>query len=166
MSQEQINIQKILRKITRLKVALFVISFLTIAALIYVYSSESSQPFIGKPKVLNNALLEQEIENGRLSFLIDSLRHSNDLLMQESNRVDGIFFEVQIGAFESFDIEKYHENLQKLNYTTVDGVHYITLAKFRDLEDAKLFTEDIKRIGINNASIVSKLDGKRVQLKD
>ena len=166
MNKEQINIQKIIRRITRLKVALFIISFLTIAAFIYVYSSESGQPFVGKPKTLNNALLKQEIENGRLLFLADSLKASNAILMQESNRVDGIFFEVQIGAFENFDIEKYHENLEKLNYTTEDGVNYITLAKFRDLDDAKLFAEDIKKIGITNASIVSKLDGKRVQLKE
>ena len=82
--------------------------------------------------------------------------------MQESSDLSGIFYEVQIGVFEHFDIEKYNKNLQKLQYATIDGINYMTLGKFRDFDDAEDFALDMRRMGIKDAFIVSKLDGKRV----
>lgn len=167
MKEKNKHTHPIVKKIVRLKIALLLISLLAIFALIYVYSSESQQPFIGYPKELNHHLLDQEIDNAKLQFLVDSLRKVNEILMKETEKIDeGIFFEVQIGDFENFRTDKHNQNLKKLDYSTIDGINYITLGKFRDIDDAKLFIEDIKKIGIEDAFIVSKLDGERVTIRE
>ena len=154
--------QYVMRKIIRLKIALLTVFIIAALGIIYFVSSETSSPYFGKPKSLNAELLKLDLENAKLLSLIDSLEKSNVILMQESSDPSGIFYEVQIGVFKNFDIEKYNKNLQKLNYTTVSGINYMTLGKFRDFDDAKDFALDMRRIGIKDAFIVSKLDGKRI----
>lgn len=153
------------KKIVRLRIALLLFFVLTVFGGVYYYSAESKQPFIGHPKQLNQILLDQEIENAMLLFRLDSLTIANESLKIESHLVDGIFFEVQIAAFDNFSIDKFDENLKRLNYSTVDGVNYITLGKFRDVDVAKIYIEDLKKIGIQEAFIVSKLDGKTVSTR-
>lgn len=150
------------KKIVRLRIALLIFILLTLFGALYYYSSESKQPFIGHPKKLNQILLDQEIENAALLFRIDSLLRINESLKIETHLVDGIFFEVQIAAFDNFTIDKLDGNLKRLNYSTIDGVNYITLGKFRDVDVAKIYIEDLKKIGIREAFIVSKLDGKTI----
>lgn len=151
-----------IRKIIRLKIALLVVFLVAAISIIYIVSSEGRSPLFGKPQQLNSQLLKLEIENAALLKLVDSLETSNEILMQESSDPSGIFYEVQIGVFKHFDIEKYNKNLQKLNYSTVSGIKYMTLGKFRDFDDAKDFALDMRRMGIKDAFIVSKLDGKRI----
>ena len=66
-----------LRRITRLKVTLFVLIVALILLLIYTWSAESPRRKYGNPKAMNEALLDQEIENARLIILIDSLQKEN-----------------------------------------------------------------------------------------
>jgi hypothetical protein len=152
-------------KIVRLKIALLIFVAMTIFGGVYFYSSESKQPFIGQPKNLNKALLDQEIENAALMFRMDSIVRVNETLKIENNILDGIFFEVQVASSDSFQLNKADENLKRLNYGTRDGVYYITLGKFRDVDEAKLFIKDLRKIGIQEAFIVSKLDGKTVSIR-
>ena len=154
------------KKIVRLRIALLVFIMLSLFGALYYYSSESKQPFIGHPKELNQILLDQEIENGTLLFRLDSLLLINESLKIETHLVDGIFFEVQIAAFDNFNLDRLDGNLKRLNYATIDGVNYITLGKFRDIDVAKIFIEDIKKIGIDGAFIVSKLDGKTISIRN
>lgn len=153
-------------KIVRLKIALFIFVMISIFSGIYLYSSESKQPFIGQPKKLNKALLIQEIENASLVFRMDSIVRVNEKLNFENDIIEGIFFEVQVASSDSFQLNKSDENLKRLNYETIDGVYYITLGKFRDVDDAKLFISDLTKIGIEEAFIVSKLDGKTVSVRN
>lgn len=150
------------KKIIRLKIALLIFIAFSIFSGVYYYSSESKQPFIGHPKQLNQILLDQEIENAALLFKVDSLVIANESLKIETHLVDGIFFEVQIAAFDNFRLDKQDGNLKRLNYSTIDGVNYITLGKFRDVDVAKIYIKDLEKIGIKEAFIVSKLDGKTV----
>lgn len=155
----------IVAKLIRLRILLLLVSFVAILGGIYLYSAESKQPFIGHPKELNSKLLNQEIENAELIFIVDSLIKENRKLILANESIKGIIFEVQIGALEDFNMDKFEDDLEILNYTTDGGANYITLGKFRDLDDAKLFIDDLKKIGISNATIVSKLDGKRVRAR-
>ena len=151
--------------IVRLRIVLLLVSFIAILGGIYLYSSEAKQPFIGHPKVLNSKLLDQEIENAELIYIVDSLIKENRKLVLANGSIDGIIFEVQIGALEDFNMDKFKDDLEILNYTTDGGANYITLGKFRDLDDAKLFTDDLKKIGITNTTIISKLDGEKVKVR-
>jgi hypothetical protein len=153
-------------KVIRLRIAVLLISFVAVTGIIYFYSSESKQPFIGQPKVLNKKLLDQEIENARLLFSLDSLILINKQLVMESDTIDGIVFEVQIGGFEKIDRNRYLSDLEIVNYSENGSAHYITLGKFRDYEDAKLFVSDLNKIGISNTNIASKLNGESVKIRE
>lgn len=165
MTKEKKHTHPMVAKIVRLKIALLIFVAMTIFGGVYFYSSESKQPFIGQPKNLNKALLDQEIENAALMFRMDSIVRVNETLKIENNILDGIFFEVQVASSDSFQLNKADENLKRLNYGTRDGVYYITLGKFRDVDEAKLFIKDLRKIGIQEAFIVSKLDGKTVSIR-
>jgi hypothetical protein len=97
---------------------------------------------------------------------IDSLESVNVLLAQASERQEGVFFEVQIGAFEHFNLERYKEQLAQLKSESVDQLDKYTLGKFRKYADAKNFKHDIEKMGIQGAFIVGRIDGKRVDNLD
>lgn len=162
MTKENKNTHPLVARVVRLRIAVLLFVALSIFGGVYFYSSESKQPFIGQPKALNQALLEQEIENAALLFRLDSIVKVNETLTVNQEPEEGILFEVQVSSEESFELDIQHENLQPLNVAIINGVNYITLGKFKDVDDARLFIEDLKKIGISDAFIVSKLDGKVV----
>lgn len=164
MTDKKRHTHPIVKKIIRLKIALFIIIMIAIFGMIYLYSSESKQPFIGQPKELNKALLLQEMENGRLLLRIDSIINIDRSIQNTIETDDGIFFEVRIGAIENFSLNKFNDNIQKINYSTIDGSTFIILGKFRDADDANLFRDDLKSIGVSNTFIVSKLDGEIISV--
>ncbi len=166
MTDKKKHTHPIIAKLVRLRITLLLVSFIAIVGGVYIYSSESKQPFWGHPQELNSKLLNQEIENAELIFIVDSLIKENKKLILENKEIEGIVFEVQIGALEDFNMDKFEGDLEILNYTSDGGADYITLGKFRDVDDAKLFIDDLEKIGILNATIVSKLDGERVKLRD
>jgi hypothetical protein len=162
LTKENKNTHPLVARVVRLRIAVLLFVALSIFGGVYFYSSESKQPFIGQPKALNQALLEQEIENAALLFRLDSIVKVNETLTVNQEPEKGILFEVQVSSEESFELDIQHENLQPLNVAIINGVNYITLGKFKDVDDARLFIEDLKKIGISDAFIVSKLDGKVV----
>jgi hypothetical protein len=166
LTDKKENNNPLVAKIVRLRIALLIVLAFSIFCAVYYYSSESKQPFIGQPKALNKALLQQEIENASLVFRMDSIMKVNETLSLENDMAEGIYFEVQVASSDSFKLDKFDDNLKRLNYGSIDGVYYITLGKFRDVDDAKLFIDDLKKIGIQKALIVSKLDGKTVSVRE
>lgn len=165
MNKQKENTHPLVARIVRLRITVLLFVAFSIFGGVYFYSSESKQPFIGQPKALNQALLDQEIENASLLFKMDSIVSVNETLTINNEPEEGILFEVQVSSDEGFELDIHNENLQRLNLATIDGVNYITLGKFKDVDDAKLFIEDLKKIGIEDAFIVSKLDGKTVSTR-
>ena len=109
-----------------------------------------------------------------LNFLVattDSLRRANDSLkalteVQANEQVsdfDVLVFEVQIGAFKHFDLEKYRENLVGIDGDQADGYAKLTLGKFFSPVEAKEFRDDIRKAGFKDAWIVAKRNGIRVE---
>ena len=93
----------------------------------------------------------------------DSLQKLNTLLIESSNDNTGIYYEIQIGAFKNFDLEKYQRGLKELHAeTTIDGTDKLTLGKFRDLNTAKYFLADVREMGFKDAWIVAKENGVRI----
>lgn len=165
MNKEKENTHPLVTRIVRLRITVLLFVALSIFGAVYFFSSESKQPFIGQPKTLNQALLEQEIENAALLFKMDSVIKVNETLSINKEPEEGILFEVQVSSEEGFELDSHNENLQRLSFATIDGINYITLGKFKDVDDARLFIEDLKKIGIEDAFIVSKLDGKTVSAR-
>ncbi|PSR05241.1 MAG: hypothetical protein BRD49_04935, partial [Bacteroidetes bacterium SW_10_40_5] len=81
---------------------------------------------------------------------------------QKDNNISGTYFEVQIGAFKSFDPERYKENTTNVKFYMDQGMRKITLGKFTEANAARAFRRDLVRLGIDDAFIVKKRDGKRL----
>lgn len=111
------------------------------------------------------------LELNNASTKIDSLqieeiklRKANDLLGENVLDVNapGIFFEVQIGSFTDFNIDRYQEELAALRQEKHDGKTKLILGRFRSLRSALLFENDMKRLGLKEAFIVGRIDGTLV----
>jgi len=143
-----------------------ILGLLFVLCLSYVIYIEYFPPFFGRWPELSQKYDNLQLEREALQEEIDSLNRVNSLLVELSPYYTGVFFEVQIGAFEHFDLEKYREGLAKLNIDYSGELDQYTMGKFRDLDLAKDFVRDIRRMGIKDAFIVAKIDGKRVTVKE
>jgi hypothetical protein len=149
----------------------FMVVFLIISLLAcgYIALSELKEPPFGKWPQMARDFEEMQYKADSLGYMksaIDSLESVNVLLAEASERQEGVFFEVQIGAFEHFNLEQYREQLAKLKSESVDQLDKYTLGKFRKYADAKNFKHDIEKMGIQGAFIIGKVDGQRVEISD
>ncbi|MEM8965444.1 MAG: hypothetical protein AAGE93_03440 [Bacteroidota bacterium] len=132
----------------------------------YLIFIEFFTPLFGRWPQVQKALQRAEAQNYYLKEQIDSLYRVNDLLLELSPYYTGVFYEVQIGAFEHFDLADYQEDLVKMNIDYNGLLDQYTLGKFRDLPKALAFQKDIQQMGIQDAFVVAKVDGERVSVKE
>jgi hypothetical protein len=128
-----------------------------------------NEPLFGKwPQMArdNRQLKLQLNELNGLKPAMDSLKAANNILSEQSDIQEGVFFEVQIGAFEHFNMEQYMQELARLKKEQVDLMNKYTLGRFRSFKTAQEFNNDIKKMGIADAFIVGKIDGQRVDLQE
>ncbi len=151
---------------TLLSTWLIVAGMLLLLLMGYLFYIEYQSPLFGRFPQLEKEYETVQAGTTQLQEELDSMQRVNSMLIELSPYYTGVFFEVQIGAFESFDLEKYREGLAKLNIDSNGQIEQYTLGKFRDLETAISFQRDIRRMGIKDAFIVAKIDGKRVTVKE
>jgi hypothetical protein len=146
-----------------------IFAILFLLSLGYIILSEVSEPLFGKwPQTAqdNRQLKVQLSELNGLKPVIDSLVTVNNTLSEQSDTQEGVFFEVQIGAFEHFDMNQYMQELARLKKEQVDTMDKYTLGKFRNFKTAQAFSNDIKKMGITDAFIVGKINGQRVDVQE
>ncbi len=156
------NLEKKNRGQTTVIVLFIILSLLLTGFIIY---SELEEPPFGKWKQLSAEKKQTELYNDYLLSRIDSINRSNDLLLENSPYYTGVFYEVQIGAFQYFDLNEYQEALQNLRGYKQDSLNKYVLGKFRDLNQAKLFLMDVRKMGVLDAFLVAKINGTRVEIK-
>jgi hypothetical protein len=146
-----------------------IFAILFILSLAYIIISEVNEPFFGKwPQMAkdNRQLKLQLNELIGLKPAMDSLVTVNNILIEQSDTQEGVFFEVQIGAFEHFKLDQYMQELARLKKEQIDMMDKYTLGKFRTFKTAQEFNSDIKKMGILDAFIVGKVNGQRVDLQE
>lgn len=112
---------------------------------------------------LLNENFELKEKADSLQLLTDSLLTVNDILLQGGEQAPtGIYYEVQIGAFSNFDIEKYNSGLVELHGETTNGITKLTLGRFSNLKLAADFLKDVKEMGFKDAWVVAKENGERI----
>lgn len=165
--------KKLNREITRLEsnnqgltTVIIAISVLLLLAIGYIIYAEVEEPLFGKWPEIARQKTTLEAENVRTKSLTDSLTKANSYLMELSPFYSGVFFEVQIGAFENFNIDEYEQNLVNLKIDTLGNFNKYTLGKFRDWENAVAFLKDIQKMGVEDAFVVAKINGERVDVKE
>jgi hypothetical protein len=146
---------------------LFAVLF--VLSLGYIILSEVDEPLFGKWPQTAKANLQLKLQLNELNGLkpaMDSLIAVNNILSEQADTHEGVFFEVQIGAFEHFNMEQYMQELARLKKEQINTLDKYTLGKFRSFKTAQEFNNDIKKMGIADAFIVGKIDGQRVDLQE
>lgn len=165
--------KKARRPIIAGRVFLFVLVIVVVGSIWYFPFLQDEFPALkkitmGSNGVMTDSTLLNETYENRLTIdslikVNDSLNNANQILLERSNDYTGLYYEVQIGVFNSFDIEKYQQQMEALRAeTTSNGTSKLTLGKFRNLKTAKEFLLDVREMGFKDAWIVAKEDGERV----
>lgn len=152
---------------------LFVFVIVVVSGVLYFPFLQETFPALkkvtmyGAPSVLSDSALQQLNVSKQafdsLEHVNDSLQKANALLLENNTDDVGVHYEIQIGAFNHFDLEKYKRGLQELHAeTTIDGTDKLTLGKFKDLNTAKDFLADVREMGFKDAWIVAKENGVRI----
>jgi hypothetical protein len=150
----------------KLFIYILILWFITLLFLIY---SEFMITENGKTKV---ELSTNKARNEKLLSEIQIMKsqvESYKLELAETNtsqkeRTQGVWYEVQIGAFKDFNLDQYRDSLVNMKID-VNSLKRLTLGSFDKYVQANKFKKDIRRMGIRDAFIIGKIDGERVKIR-
>ena len=133
----------------------------------------SQQDKISTLSHYKQALVKTENSLQGTRFLQDSLENKiyilkteNEILSENSDPPIGMFFEVQIGSFTDFNLDQYNKNLANISQEKHNGTSKFLLGRFGSFKKTLVFESDLKRMGINSAFIVGRIDDQIVTYKE
>ena len=116
-----------------------------------------------------NRVLKKESVKTEKDSTMEALKSKNVELLEILTQLqpqlttpEGIFFEVQLGAFQNFNLDEYLSELAAIRQERHDEKNKLLLGRFTDLNKALRFENDLKRIGVSGAFIVGRIDGALV----
>ncbi len=122
---------------------------------------------------LSSCTKELEQHNRRLQTQVDTLEVEIQTLKEENNQLrlalgsrPEVGFEVQIGAFENFNVKAYESELFRLREVNEGGVSKYVLGTFIRFEDAEAFLKDVRKMGVSDAFIVGIVGGERATVAE
>ncbi len=113
-----------------------------------------------------NQLLNEKNQVGRDLTAAQSKLQEVTEQLQETSDDYGVWFRVQIGAYEGRRIDKSLETTDQMSLEERDELQKIALGRFRNYDDAKRLQEHLKSVGLSDAWIVSYRDGERVPIEE
>ena len=157
-----------------LAISLTVISLALSAYSIYSYlrihSLERQVEDLSLVKSVNGPLEMQVVKQ---QIKLDSLITENEKaynklndLQRYSDSASGVFFEVQLGRYSSFNLNQFRNKLVNLRQEEVDGAKLILLGRFDSKEEAELLLADVKRLGLRNAFVIGRIEGVIVSVEE
>lgn len=105
-------------------------------------------------------------ENDSLALLLAKVELSNELLKENFDASDGIFFEVQMDFEGDFDLQQYKKELSRLISSEYDNRDKLLLGRFKSFKKALLFENDLKKMGLKNLYLLGRVDGKIMTFKE
>ena len=118
-----------------------------------------------KDAKLNQLMEENEQLKSQLATVQKSLQDVSTQLEATSDDF-GVWFRVQIGAYEGRRIDKELETTDDLALEEKDELQKVVLGRFRDYDAAKQLQEQLSGMGLKDAWIVSYKDGVRVSIEE
>lgn len=91
---------------------------------------------------------------------------SQDMAFKSSQADKGVVFKIQLGAYKNYDLIKKLSNEEGIIQEIDNGLFKYTLGTYRTVAEAKELQNEIRKMGIADAWVVSYIDGKRVHIKD
>lgn len=167
---EENKISSINKKYYNLLLILSVLLFALVLffAFNYYKTKENYTLMRDKIKKAENILNENDAykeANDTLQKKILKLKHENDILAENNDSTNGVFFEVQIANFSEFNIDEYVNELRNLRQEKSEKGNKLCIGRFRSYRKALLFESDIKKMGFTNAFLVGRIDGKLVDFQ-
>lgn len=104
--------------------------------------------------------------NDSLLVKLTKLELANDLLVENSDQLTGIFFEVHLNFSGDFDLDQYQEELAHLKVMEYDDRSGLVLGRFRSFKKALLFENDLKKMGVTDIYLLGRVDGKIMTFKE
>ncbi len=160
------------QKITKLRKALYFLTFFFISLLL-VFLLKGMIDFSGSSK--NEQVKALELKYTDLQKANNMLEDSLSIYKSKLNQIidhnievrdeKGLRFRVQIGAFKGLNLNNYTENLVAINQESYDSINQYTIGIFKDYQKAKLFLEDVRKLGFNDSFIISTKDGRRIPVQ-
>lgn len=114
-------------------------------------------------------LTQTQAENQSLRNQLNNMQSQLAIVtqqMQESSDDYGIWFRVQIGAYEERRIDNSLETTDQLSLETRNDLQKIALGRFRVYEDAKQLQTQLQEMGLKDAWVVSYKDGVRIPVEE
>lgn len=111
-----------------------------------------------------NRKLQAQVDT--LSSEVVTLRDENARFREYTGEELNVGFEVQIGAFEYFDITAYEDELMRFQEVQANGMSKYVLGRFRKFEDAEAFLRDVKKMGVQDAFIAGVVNGERTTVAE
>ena len=146
-----------------LRILSIVFGVLTVASIGYILFSHLSAPLFGPIAREHREFAVQAEELKKIRATADTLQKANDILVEQQPEIeDGVFFEVQLGAFQDFSLDDYQAELASLRQEG-DVTRKFTFAKFRDYKRAEKLKNDLQRMGVTGAFVVGRINGQRVE---
>lgn len=127
---------------------------------------EEANKILSKVAFLEKNIKKQESTIDSLLLLNANLQNQIELQAETSTIPRGIFFEVQLGDFKDFNLNNYLNNLAAIHQYKYQSGTKLLLGRFRSFNKALLFEEDLKQMGIKNATLVGRIDGTIVPYQE
>lgn len=136
----------------------------------------------GELNLTQQQLTEAQVSSGDNSDRIQQLTAENAALqnqlitaqanlaevtqqMQADSDNYGVWFRVQIGAYEEREIDDRLETTDQLSLEKRNDLQKVALGRFRNYADAKQLQTQLQAMGLKDAWIVSYKDGVRVPIE-
>lgn len=164
---------------------LFIILFLVSTGLLFYYQFYQGDGWhftLKKDNISQTEVNNLREKNDKLKSRTDSLKTQlesktqkvQDLKTESGSQsqstqqggavISGTYFEVQIGAFNSFSFERYGDQVTNLVFHNEGGMKKLALGRFKEKNAARAFRRDLSGMGLEDAFIVKKKDGRRIQI--
>lgn len=106
-------------------------------------------------------------KNNAFAYRIDTLQKQVIKLVAEKEQLleiskinDGIYFEVQVGNYQNYDLDRFEDELTGMHQEKSKNGTRLTLGRFRSFEKALLFENEMKQLGLKQAFVVGRVNGK------
>lgn len=97
---------------------------------------------------------------------VGQLRQLNGHLVEQLGEELPVGFEVQIGAFEYYDIAASDAELVRMSRIENKSFNKYVLGRFSYFDDAEAFLADVQKLGVKDAFIAGLVDGKRTTVAE
>jgi hypothetical protein len=141
----------------------------------YKYLKESIEVKEVIVKEQQNEITSMTKERKKLIYQLDAARDSIGFYetkittqsVPKTNSINckedaGMKYRLQIGLYEQFDITSFLEQIKVVSFEQVDGKFRYTIGNFNTEEEAEMFKEAVRRMGIKDAFVSYYLDGIRI----